>query len=51
MRPKGLNVSDQIGINTPCSATYFLEKGTWISMKVVTKWCISVKKNSQNLDF
>ena len=26
MRPKGLNVSDQIGITTPCSATYFSGK-------------------------
>ena len=46
MRPKGFNVSDQIDITTRCSATYFLEKGTWVSMKVVTKEWISVKKKT-----
>ena len=51
MLPKVLNVFDQIGITAPCSAAYFPEKGTWVSMKVVTKGYISVKKNYQNLDF
>ena len=35
----------------PGSATYSLEVGARLSLKVVTKGCLRGKKNSENLDF
>ena len=39
------NVFDQFGISIPCPATYFLEVGAGISLKVVTKGSIRGKKS------
>ena len=44
------NVFDQFGITIPCSDTYFLEVGTRVLLKLVTKGFIRGKKNSGNLD-
>ena len=46
-----LNVFDQFGITIPCSATFSLEVGARISLKVATKGSVRGKKNSENLDF
>ena len=45
------NFFDQIGINIPCSATYFVEVGARVSLKIATKVYIRHKKNSENLNF
>ena len=44
------NIFYQFSINIPCSATYFLEVGVRLSLKVANKGCIRGKKNSENLD-
>ena len=50
MRPKDLNFFYQLGITIPCSATYFLEVGARVSLKVATKRPVRGKK-TENLDF
>ena len=45
------SVSDKFGIITTSSATYHLEMGAPVSLKVATKACFGGKKNSGNLDF
>ena len=39
VRPKSLKFFDQFGITIPCSATYLLEVGARVSLKVATKAC------------
>ena len=41
---KAGNVFDQFGITIPCSATYFLEVGARVSLKVASKGSIRRKK-------
>ena len=38
------NVFDQFGMTIPCSATYFLEVGAHVSLKVATKVSLEGKK-------
>ena len=45
------NNFNQCDITIPCSATYFLEVGACVLLKVATKGFIRGKKNSENLDF
>ena len=45
------NVFDQLDITIPCSATYFLEVGACVLLKVATNVSAGGKKNSENLDF
>ena len=45
------NVYDQFGITIPCSATYFMEVGSYVSLKMAIKVFLRAKKNSKNLDF
>ena len=45
------NVFDQYSITIPCSATYFLEVGACISLKVATKGSLIGKEYSENLYF
>ena len=45
------NFFDQFGITRPCSATYFVEVGACVSLKVVTKGSIRGKKYCDNLNF
>ena len=45
------NVFDQFDITIPCPATYFLEVGACVLLKVATKVSAGGKKNSENLDF
>ena len=47
---KVCNLFYQFGISLSCSATYFLEVGARVSMKLATKGSIRGKK-SENLDF
>ena len=44
-KQKVRNVFNQFDITIPCSATYFLEVGAHVSLKVATKG------NLENLDF
>ena len=37
------SVSDKFGINTPCSAIYFLEEGACVSLKVAIKGSVRGK--------
>ena len=48
---KLLNAFTQLDIAIPCSATYFLEVGVRVSLKVATKSSPRGKENSENLDF
>ena len=41
---KDWNVSDKFGIIIPCSATYFMEVGARVSLKVATKISFRAKK-------
>ena len=45
------NVFDQFGIATPCLATYFLEVGARVSMKVGSKGSIRGKENPSKYRF
>ena len=45
------NPFNQFDITIPCSATYFLEVGACVSLKVASKRSAKVKKNSENLHF
>ena len=45
------NFSAKSGMPLPGSATYSLEVGARLSLKVVTKGCFRGKNNSENLDF
>ena len=51
MRPKIWSVFNQFDITIPCWATYFLEVGVSISLKVATKGSPRGKKKSEKLDF
>ena len=44
-------VSDTFGIITPCSATYHLEGGAPVSLKLATKASFGGKKISENRNF
>ena len=43
------SVSDKFGIIAPCSATYYLELGSHVTLKAA-KVSFGGKKNSENLD-
>ena len=48
---KDCSASGKFGIITTCSATYFLELGASVSLKVASKGSLRGEKHSENWDF
>ena len=49
--PNVWNIFNQFGITIPCSATYFLEVGARVSLKVATKGSLRGKKSAKKISF